>query len=57
MMREEKFYDKVKDCCLFKTVDDKFFTMDELTAQKKQVRYTNNKVAQAAYVGMAYRVK
>ncbi|MCQ2515954.1 MAG: molecular chaperone HtpG [Saccharofermentans sp.] len=55
MMREEKFYDKVKDCCLFKTVDDKFFTMDELTSQKKQVRYTNNKVAQAAYIDMAVK--
>lgn len=53
MMREEKFYDKVKDSCLFETVDNKFLTMDELTAQKKQVRYTNNKVAQAAYINMA----
>ena len=53
MMKEEKFYDKVNKICLFKTVDDKHLTMDELTAEKKQVRYTNDKVAQAAYVEMA----
>ena len=53
MMKEEKFYDKVNKICLFKTVDGKHLTMDELTAEKKQVRYTNDKVAQAAYVEMA----
>ncbi|MBR4493826.1 MAG: molecular chaperone HtpG [Clostridiales bacterium] len=53
MMKEEKFYDKVNGICLFKTVDDKHLTMEELTSEKKQVRYTNDKVAQAAYVEMA----
>jgi len=53
MMKEEKFYDKVNKICLFKTVDGKHLTMDELTAEKKQVRYTNDKVAQAAYIEMA----
>ena len=53
MMKEEKFYEKVKDICLFKTVDGKHVTMSELTSEKKQVRYTTDAVAQAAYVKMA----
>ncbi|MBO4635850.1 MAG: molecular chaperone HtpG [Clostridiales bacterium] len=53
MMKEEKFCDKVKDICVFKTVDSSFKTMDELTAEKKQVRYTTDPVTQAAYVEMS----
>ncbi len=50
MMKEEKFFEKVKDICLFKTVDCKMLTINELTADKKQVRYTTDAAAQAAYV-------
>ncbi|MCQ2503857.1 MAG: molecular chaperone HtpG, partial [Saccharofermentans sp.] len=53
MMKEEKFYDKVKDICLFKTTEGKFLTMEELTGDKKQVRYTTDAIAQAAYISMA----
>ena len=53
MMKEEKFYEKVKDICLFKTIDGKHVTMNELTSEKKQVRYTTDAVAQAAYISMA----
>ena len=53
MMKEEKFYEKVNKICLFKTVDGRHLTMEELTSDKKEVRYTNDKVAQAAYVEMA----
>ena len=53
MMKEEKFYEKVKDICLFKTTEGKFLTMGELTAEKKQVRYTTDAIAQAAYISMA----
>ena len=53
MMKEEKFYDKVKDICLFKTIDSKKMTMAELTSDKKQVRYTTDAASQAAYVKMA----
>ena len=53
MMKEEKFYEKVKDICLFKTTEGKFLTMSELTSEKKQVRYTTDAVAQAAYISMA----
>lgn len=60
MLRDEKFFDKVKDICLFKTIDNQFFTMSELTAEKDTVRYTQSPEAQAAYVAMAvekgYRV-
>jgi len=53
MMKEEKFYEKVKDICLFKTVDKKHLTMEELTKDKKQVRYTTDETAQAAYIDMS----
>ncbi len=53
MMKEEKFFDKTKDICLFKTVDGNFKTIEELTAEKKQVRYTTDSVAQTAYIEMS----
>ncbi len=53
MMKEEKFNDKVKDICLFKTVDGAYKTLSELTGDKKQVRYTTDPVAQAAYVELS----
>ena len=55
MMKEEKFYEKVKDICLFKTVDKKHLTMEELTKDKKQVRYTTDATAQAAYIQMSQK--
>ena len=53
MLRDDKFFDKVKDSCLFKTVDKKFMTMGELTAQKDTVRYTKAPDQQAAYIDIA----
>ena len=53
MMREEKFYEKVKDICLFKTVDNAFFTLEELTKEKDTVRYTKAPDQQAAYIDIA----
>ncbi|MBO4928632.1 MAG: molecular chaperone HtpG, partial [Clostridiales bacterium] len=55
MMKEEKFYEKVKDICLFKTVDDEYFTLKELTKDKEKdtVRYTKAPDQQAAYIAMA----
>ena len=53
MMKEEKFCDKVKDALLFKTVDDKKFTIEDLTKEKKTVKYTTDAKTQAAYVSMA----
>mgnify|MGYP003289932041 CR=1 FL=1 len=53
MMKDEKFCDKVKESLLFKTVDDKKFTIAELTSEKKTVKYTTDAKTQAAYVSMA----
>ena len=55
MMKEEKFYEKVKDICLFKSVDGEFFTIDELTKAKDKdtIRYTKAPDQQAAYIEMA----
>ena len=54
MMKEEKFYEKVEDICLYKTVDGKFKTLKELTeGDHKTIRYTTDPKAQAAYVEMS----
>lgn len=53
MLREEKFYDKVKDICLFKTVDHTYFTLPELTKEKDTVRYTQSPDQQTAYTDIA----
>ena len=53
-MRDEKFYEKVKDITLFKTSDGKFLTVSELLeGDKKTIRYTTDPTAQAAYVAMS----
>ena len=61
MLKENKFYEKVKDILLFKTVDDKYKTVSELISDdKKIIRYTTDPKAQAAYVeisrGQGYEV-
>ncbi|MCH4153050.1 MAG: molecular chaperone HtpG [Saccharofermentans sp.] len=54
MLKEEKFYEKVEDVCLYKTVDGKFKTFDELiSGDHKTVRYTTDCKAQAAYIDMS----
>ena len=53
MMRENKFYEKVKDICLFKDVDEKYHTLEELSEQKDTVRYTKAPDQQAAYIAIA----
>lgn len=53
-MRDEKFYEKVKDISLYKTSDGKFMTTSELLeGDKKTIRYTIDPTAQAAYVSMS----
>ena len=53
-MRDEKFYEKVKDISLYKTSDGKFMTSSELLeGDKKTIRYTTDPTAQAAYVSMS----
>lgn len=54
MMKEEKFYEKVDNVCLFKTVEGTFKTLEELTSEdRKTIRYTTDPKAQAAYVEMS----
>lgn len=53
MLKDEKFYEKVKDICLFKTIDKNYRTMAELTESKDTVRYTQAPDKQAAYVEIA----
>ncbi|MEA4888101.1 MAG: molecular chaperone HtpG [Clostridiaceae bacterium] len=50
MMREEKFYDKVKDIALFKTVDGEFKVLADLG---DTLLYTPDPKQQVAYVQMA----
>lgn len=53
-MRDEKFYEKVKDISLYKTSDGKYKTSSELLeGDKKTIRYTTDPTAQAAYVSMS----
>ena len=53
MMKDEKFYDKTKDICLFKLNGGGFATISELTDGKDTIRYTTDPIAQAAYISMA----
>ncbi len=50
MMREDKFYDKVKDIAIFRTVDNTFKTLAELG---DNIYYTPDPAKQVAYVEMA----
>ncbi|WP_310558388.1 molecular chaperone HtpG [Flavobacterium sp.] len=63
MLSEEKFYEKAGAFVLYPTVDDKFFTLDELKENLKEkqtdkdgklvVLYAGNKEAQHSYVEIA----
>jgi len=55
MLKDDKFYEKVKDICLFRTVNAAFPTMGELTGSKDTVRYTQAPDQQAAYVEIAQK--
>lgn len=51
-VKNDDFYDQVKDCILYKTVDDKFVTMNELCENKGDVYYVSDVDAQSQYVKM-----
>lgn len=56
-LREKDFYDKVKDSLLFKTINDKYVTLNEYLEQNKQhsqnkVFYVTDKNQQAQYIKM-----
>ena len=53
-MRDDAFYEKVKDIVIYKSTDDKYFTADEYLEGKddKTIYYTSNPEAQAQYISM-----
>ncbi len=52
-LRDEKFYDKVKDVIIYKDISDKYLTLNEyLTDDKKTVYYVSDVERQSQYVNM-----
>ena len=53
-LRDNKFYEKVKDAVLFKTVDGKYLSLNEYLKDKeeKKVYYTNDPAQQTVYINM-----
>ena len=50
-LKDEKFYDKVKEALLFKTVDGEYLTLEEMGDQSA-IHYIDDLVQQAQYVNM-----
>lgn len=53
-LRDEKFYDKVKDVILYKDLDDKYVTLDAYLEgkEKKDVYYVSDPTVQSQYIKM-----
>ena len=53
-MRDEKFYDKIKDILIYKTTDGEYITLDEYSAgkEKKDIYYTSDKNSQSQYINL-----
>ncbi len=53
-LRDEKFYDKVKDIIIYKDLDDKYVTLDAYLdgKEKKDVYYVSDPVVQSQYIKM-----
>lgn len=52
-LRDEKFYDKVKDILLYKTTDGEYLTLtDMITEEKKDIYYTSDKNMQSQYINL-----
>lgn len=51
-IKDEKFYDKVKDILLFKTINDEYLTFDKLPKYDDKVFYVTDENAQAQYIAM-----
>lgn len=53
-MRDKKFYDRVRNAILFKTVDGKFMTLDEYTSkntkEEGKIFYATDKTQQSRYI-------
>lgn len=53
-LRDEKFYDKVKDCLIYKNLEGKYITLDDYLAgkEKKEVYYVSDEEQQSQYINM-----
>lgn len=53
-MRDEKFYDRVKDYIIYKDLDGKYITLDEYLdgMEKKEVFYVTDEKQQSQYINM-----
>ncbi len=53
-LRDEKFYDKVKDVIIYKDLNDKYLTLDEYLCDKeeKDVYYVSDPKQQSQYINM-----
>jgi len=52
-LRDEKFYDKVKDAIIFKTIEGGYLTLNELSEQEaEKTFYVSDEVQQAQYINM-----
>lgn len=53
-MRDEKFYDRVKDYIIYKDLDGKYITLDEYTdgKDKKDVYYVTDEKQQSQYINI-----
>lgn len=53
-IRDEKFYDKVKDYIIYKNLDGKYITLEDYLAgkEKKDVYYVSDEKQQAQYINM-----
>lgn len=50
-MRDDKFYDRVKDIILFKKLDDSYVSLKELTeSENKEVYYVTDRDSQSQYI-------
>ncbi len=50
-LKDEKFFEKVKEALVFKTTDNEYLTLDEI-GDKMSIHYTDDIVQQAQYVNM-----
>ena len=53
-IRDEKFYDKVKDALIYKTLDGEYKTLEDLTAGKEnaEIYYVSDEMQQSQYINM-----
>lgn len=51
-MRDEKFYDRVKDIIIYKDIDGNYITLEDYTAEKenKEIYYASDEKQQAQYI-------